>query len=105
KRPQMGAIAERHSDYIVATTDNPRSENAADIIDDIAAGLTQRDKLTIINDRAAAIAWAIENATDNDVVLIAGKGHEGYQEIAGQRRPFSDYAVAQAALHARKGAA
>ncbi len=105
KRPQMGAIAERHSDYIVATTDNPRSENAADIIDDIAAGLTQRDKLTIINDRAAAIAWAIENAADNDVVLIAGKGHEDYQEIAGQRRPFSDFAIARAALHARKGAA
>ena len=105
KRPQMGAAAERHGDQVVVTTDNPRSEDAAAIIDDIVAGLSQQDKLTVIEDRAAAIAWAIENAADNDVVLVAGKGHEDYQEIAGQRMRFSDYALAESALTAREGAA
>lgn len=105
KRPQMGAAAERHGDQVVVTTDNPRSEDAAAIIDDIVAGLSQQDKLTVIEDRAAAIAWAIENAADNDVVLVAGKGHEDYQEIAGQRTRFSDYALAESALAAREGAA
>ena len=105
KRPQMGAAAERHGDQVVVTTDNPRSEDAAAIIDDIVAGLSQQDKLTVIEDRAAAIAWAIENAADNDVVLVAGKGHEDYQEITGQRTRFSDYALAESALAAREGAA
>lgn len=105
KRPQMGAAAERHGDQVVVTTDNPRSEDAATIIDDIVAGLSQQDKLTIIEDRAAAIAWAIKNAADNDVVLVAGKGHEDYQEIAGQRTRFSDYALAESALAARESAA
>ena len=105
KRPEMGAAAERHGDHVVVTTDNPRSEDAAAIIDDIVAGLSQQDKLTVIEDRAAAIAWAIENAADNDVVLVAGKGHEDYQEIAGQRMRFSDYALAESALTAREGAA
>jgi UDP-N-acetylmuramyl tripeptide synthase len=90
---------------VVVTTDNPRSEDAAAIIDDIVAGISQRDRLTVIEDRAAAIAWAIENAADNDVVLIAGKGHEGSQEVAGQRTRFSDYAVAESALAAREGSA
>jgi len=105
KRPQMGAAAERHGDQVVVTTDNPRSEDAASIIDDIVAGLSQQDNLTIIEDRATAIAWAIENAADNDLILVAGKGHEDYQEIAGQRTRFSDYALAESALAAREGAA
>jgi UDP-N-acetylmuramoyl-L-alanyl-D-glutamate--2,6-diaminopimelate ligase len=67
--------------------------------------MSQEDGPTIIEDRAAAIAWAIENAEDNDVVLVAGKGHEDYQEIAGQRRRFSDYALAESALAAREGGA
>jgi UDP-N-acetylmuramoyl-L-alanyl-D-glutamate--2,6-diaminopimelate ligase len=104
KRPQMGAVAGRLSDHIVVTTDNPRSEDAAAIIDDIVAGLPKRDKLTIIEDRAAAIAWATRNAADNDVVLVAGKGHEDYQEAGGQRTRFSDYAVAASALAAREHA-
>ena len=105
KRPEMGAAAERHGDHVVVTTDNPRSEDAAAIIDDIVAGLSQQDKLTVIEDRAAAIAWAIKNAADNDVVLVAGKGHEDYQEVAGQRTHFSDYALAESALAAREGTA
>ena len=105
KRPQMATVAERRADLVVVTTDNPRSEDAAAIIDDIVAGISRRDDLTVIEDRAAAIAWAVENAADNDVVLIAGKGHEGSQEVAGERTRFSDYAVAESALAAREGSA
>ena len=105
KRPQMGVAAEKHSDQVVVTTDNPRNEDALAIIEDIVAGLSQPDLATIIEDRAAAIAWAIERAADNDVVLVAGKGHEDYQEVAGQRTRFSDYGVAESALVAREGAA
>jgi UDP-N-acetylmuramoyl-L-alanyl-D-glutamate--2,6-diaminopimelate ligase len=104
KRPQMGEAAEQHSDHVVITTDNPRSENAQVIIDDILTGTAHADKVTIIEDRAAAIAWAIDQAFDDDVVLIAGKGHEDYQESNGERVAFSDYAVAQKALAAKEGA-
>jgi len=104
KRPQMGKAAEQHSDHIIVTTDNPRSEDAAAIIDEILSGLTHVDEATIIEDRAAAIAWAIEQAREHDVVLVAGKGHEDYQESNGGRIAFSDYAVAQKALAAKEGA-
>jgi UDP-N-acetylmuramoyl-L-alanyl-D-glutamate--2,6-diaminopimelate ligase len=104
KRPQMGEVAERHSDHVIITTDNPRSEDARAIIDDILDGLAHADEATVIEDRAAAIAWAIEQARDHDVVLIAGKGHECYQESNGERIAFSDYAVAQQALAAKEGA-
>ncbi len=104
KRPQMGKAAEQNSDHVVITTDNPRSEGAQIIIGDILAGTAHADKVTIIEDRAAAIAWAIGQAHDDDVVLIAGKGHEDYQESNGERVAFSDYAVAQKALAAKEGA-
>ncbi len=104
KRPQMGEVAERYSDRVVITTDNPRSEDAQNIIVDILAGLSHVDEATVIEDRAAAIAWAIEQARDHDVVLIAGKGHENYQELNGERVAFSDYAVAQKALAVNEGA-
>jgi UDP-N-acetylmuramoyl-L-alanyl-D-glutamate--2,6-diaminopimelate ligase len=104
KRPQMGEAAERLSDRVVVTTDNPRSEDSQLIIDDILAGLSRADQVTVIEDRAAAIAWAVEQAGDDDVLLIAGKGHEDYQESSGKRIAFSDYAVAQKALAAKKGA-
>lgn len=104
KRPQMGEAAGQYSDHVVITTDNPRSENAQVIIDDILAGTRQTDEVTVIEDRAAAIAWVIGQACDNDVVLIAGKGHEDYQELNGERIAFSDYAVAQQALAAKEGA-
>ena len=101
KRPQMAAVAERLADRVVITTDNPRSEDAAQIIDQIVAGLSQADAATIIEDRAAAIAWAVSNAAADDVVLIAGKGHENYQEVNGKRRAFSDLGVATVAANTK----
>ena len=105
KRPQMGGVAERHADRVVVTSDNPRGEDPAAIIDDILQGIgarpdkgAQRDDetpaVTVIEDRAAAIAWAIDNAGDDDAVLVAGKGHESYQIVAGERIAFSDYGAA-----------
>jgi UDP-N-acetylmuramoyl-L-alanyl-D-glutamate--2,6-diaminopimelate ligase len=103
KRPQMGKAAERQSDRFVITTDNPRSEDPSAIVDDIVAGLAHPEQATVIEDRAAAIAWAIDGAVEQDVVLVAGKGHEAYQEAHGERTPFSDYAVAMQALAAKEG--
>jgi UDP-N-acetylmuramoyl-L-alanyl-D-glutamate--2,6-diaminopimelate ligase len=101
KRPQMGAAAERHADCIVITNDNPRGEDPRQIVDQIVAGLARPERATIIEDRAAAIAWVIAQAADDDVVLLAGKGHEEYQEADGVRAPFSDVHLAAAALAAR----
>jgi UDP-N-acetylmuramoyl-L-alanyl-D-glutamate--2,6-diaminopimelate ligase len=101
KRPQMGRAAERLAHRIVVTSDNPRDEAPAAIIDEIVAGLAQPARATVIEDRAAAIAWAIRAADPDDVVLVAGKGHEHYQVIGDKRLEFSDYAVAQANLAAR----
>ena len=100
KRPQMGALAERHADRVVVTSDNPRSEHPAAIISDIVAGFSDAGRATVIEDRAAAIAWAIGNAADTDVVLIAGKGHEDYQIIGDERISFSDYGAALGNLSA-----
>jgi UDP-N-acetylmuramoyl-L-alanyl-D-glutamate--2,6-diaminopimelate ligase len=89
KRPLMGEVAERLADAVVLTSDNPRGESPAAILAQIAAGM--RAPATAIEpDRAAAIALAADRAAPADVVLIAGKGHEDYQEIAGRRLPFSD---------------
>ncbi len=103
KRPLMGAIAERDADAVVLTSDNPRSEAPAAILADIAAGLRQRSAATVMQDRRAAIAQTIAAADARDVILIAGKGHEDYQEIAGVKQPFSDVAEAERAL-AQRGA-
>lgn len=94
KRPQMGRIAERFADQVVVTNDNPRSEAPMGIIDAILAGMSEPQRATVIEDRAAAIAWAIASANDNDSVLIAGKGHENYQLIGSERLDFSDYGAA-----------
>jgi UDP-N-acetylmuramoyl-L-alanyl-D-glutamate--2,6-diaminopimelate ligase len=104
KRPEMGKAAEHLADRVVITDDNPRCEDADAIISDIVAGLAHPERATIIEDRAAAIAWTIEQAVDADVILIAGKGHEDYQESRGKRVPFSDYAIAEKALTVRGGA-
>jgi UDP-N-acetylmuramoyl-L-alanyl-D-glutamate--2,6-diaminopimelate ligase len=97
KRPVMGATAARLADRVVVTSDNPRSEDPLQIILQVKGDT----KSAIEPDRARAIELAIASAALDDVVLIAGKGHEDYQEIAGRRLPFSDAAVARAALEAR----
>jgi len=103
KRPLMGKLVERLADRAVITSDNPRGEDPQKIIDEILAGFTNSDEATVIEERAAAIAWTIAQAYPGDVVLIAGKGHEDYQEVAGERRPFSDYALAAAAAKLKEG--
>jgi UDP-N-acetylmuramoyl-L-alanyl-D-glutamate--2,6-diaminopimelate ligase len=100
KRPQMGFAAARRADRIVLTSDNPRGEDPLAIIEALRRGVAR--ECAVEPDRARAIEAAIAGAGEADVVLIAGKGHEDYQEIAGQRLPFSDAAVAGAAL-ARRG--
>ena len=107
KRPLMGAAAAAAADRLVLTSDNPRSEDPDAILAEIAAGIpaTQCDRMQVIADRRAAIGHAIGQADAADTVLIAGKGHERWQEIAGVRWPFDDAEVARAALAARGGAA
>jgi UDP-N-acetylmuramoyl-L-alanyl-D-glutamate--2,6-diaminopimelate ligase len=100
KRPLMGEIATRLADAAVITSDNPRGEAPQAIIDAIAAG-AQPGRYRVEPDRRRAIAEAIGAARPGDVVLIAGKGHERYQEIAGLRHPFSDRDEAQQALARR----
>jgi len=108
KRPLMGAVAGRLSDLILITSDNPRSENPARIIEEIQRGLTpdtRRDssqRLVTVVDRLEAITTAIELARPGDLVLIAGKGHEKYQVIGTQVLPFDDVAVARKALSRRR---
>lgn len=101
KRPMMGAIAARHADHVVVTSDNPRSEKAEVIISQVLLGLTGHASLTVQVDRAQAIADALTQAAASDVVLVAGKGHEDYQEVAGKRLPFSDMDHVRRALAAR----
>ncbi len=90
KRPQMGSVAEAYADAIVLTTDNSRSEPTDQIIRDIQKGIANQQKVTVILDRAEAIAHAIKQAGSRDMVLIAGKGHEDYLEIQGKKIPFDD---------------
>jgi UDP-N-acetylmuramoyl-L-alanyl-D-glutamate--2,6-diaminopimelate ligase len=101
KRPLMGRLAERLADRVVVTTDNPRRESPTKIISEILAGFRSVARVTVIEDRSAAIAWAVRQAGPLDVVLIAGKGHEDYQEVGTRRHAFSDLALATAAANAR----
>jgi UDP-N-acetylmuramoyl-L-alanyl-D-glutamate--2,6-diaminopimelate ligase len=102
KRPQMGAIAGRLADRVVVTSDNPRSEDPEVIASAVVRGIreTSNRHWSIENDRRVAIAGAIATAKAGDVVLIAGKGHETYQERNLERTPFSDALVSAAALDA-----
>ena len=90
KRPEMAREAEKLADEIIVTDDNPRTENPELIVRDIVAGFAAPDAVRIIHDRAEAIHAAVAQAGPEDLVLVAGKGHETYQEINGQRLPFSD---------------
>lgn len=98
KRPLMAAAAEKCADRVVVTNDNPRSENAASIIGQIMQGFEQPGAVHVEADRARAIAHAIGAAQAGDVVLVAGKGHENYQDVAGVKLPFSDKSQAELAL-------
>jgi UDP-N-acetylmuramoyl-L-alanyl-D-glutamate--2,6-diaminopimelate ligase len=102
KRAQMARSAEQQADRLVFTSDNPRSESPQAIVEAMLGGLSQPDRAVVEIDRARAIAHAVTQASPNDVVLIAGKGHESYQEIAGVRLPFSDEGQAREALSQRR---
>ena len=106
KRPLMGALAQRLAQRVVITTDNPRFEAPAFILLQIVAGLpVSQHGVKVIENRRAAIRTAVREADASDVILIAGKGHEDYQDIAGVKHPFSDVDEALAALALRGGAA
>jgi UDP-N-acetylmuramoyl-L-alanyl-D-glutamate--2,6-diaminopimelate ligase len=98
KRPEMGAVAARLADRLVVTSDNPRGEPAQQIIREVQAGIPTTAPLHLEVERGRAIRWAIRHAGPDDLVLIAGKGHENYQEIEGVRHPFSDHEHATSAL-------
>jgi UDP-N-acetylmuramoyl-L-alanyl-D-glutamate--2,6-diaminopimelate ligase len=98
KRPLMGEVATRLADVVVLTSDNPRSEDPLAIIEEVRAGAGGSQRLNVEPDRAAAIRVAINGAEPGDVVVIAGKGHETGQEIAGVVHPFDDHDVARAAM-------
>ena len=95
----MGRVAERLADYAIVTSDNPRTEPPGQIIDDILNAMG--DGTPAISDRAEAIMHAINNAGSDDIVLIAGKGHENYQVIGDETIPFSDSGIAKECLAAR----
>jgi UDP-N-acetylmuramoyl-L-alanyl-D-glutamate--2,6-diaminopimelate ligase len=100
----MAEMAEQFAENLIVTDDNPRTESAEDIIRQIVLGVADTRKLTVERDRAKAIALAISGAVAGDVVLIAGKGHENYQDINGRKLAFSDVAQARLALQARRKA-
>jgi UDP-N-acetylmuramoyl-L-alanyl-D-glutamate--2,6-diaminopimelate ligase len=98
KRPLMGRIAEQLADAVIVTDDNPRTEDAARIVQDIREGMQQPDRAAVIHDRAAAIRQAFRHSGPDDVVLIAGKGHETYQIVGQTQLEFSDAVQAQSLL-------
>jgi len=100
KRPRMAKVAEEFADYVIVTSDNPRTERPMDIINEIIAGFENPNspKITVEQDRKKAIELAIKTAQKDDIVLIAGKGHETYQVIGTQKFDFSDKAVAEERL-------
>jgi UDP-N-acetylmuramoyl-L-alanyl-D-glutamate--2,6-diaminopimelate ligase len=100
KRAQMGEIAEHWADHVIITDDNPRYENGLDIVHDILAGC-RSTKVEVIQNREQAIHKVISSAAKNDCIVIAGKGHEQYQESNGVQLPFSDRQVVIDALHRR----
>lgn len=102
KRPMMAAAAQQQADEVVLTSDNPRSEDPLLILKQMQQGLSSMDQVKVIADRALAIECAIEAAQVKDVILLAGKGHEDYQEVMGVKHPFSDVLHAQRAVQMRR---
>ena len=102
KRAAMAAVAEAGADRVIVTDDNPRGENGDAIVAEILTGFREPARHRVLRDRRAAIHMAIGAAATGDVVLLAGKGHEPCQEIAGVKHPFDDLAEARAALEARR---
>jgi UDP-N-acetylmuramoyl-L-alanyl-D-glutamate--2,6-diaminopimelate ligase len=98
KRPLMAQVAERLADAVLVTDDNPRSEAPEQILADIRAGFANPEAVAFVPGRGLAIAQLIAGAAADDVVVLAGKGHEDYQEINGERQPFSDLDEAAKAL-------
>lgn len=98
KRPLMGASAEHYADEVVLTSDNPRSEHNTDIVAGILQGIKCQDSVHIEHDRAKAIRYALSQANQKDIVLVAGKGHEAYQDVAGVKLPYSDEQVVVSCL-------
>lgn len=98
KRPLMGQIAENEADQVIITDDNPRTENHQSIVADILAGCRQPQNIRVELDRKAAIVYAVSHAGSKDIVLVAGKGHEAYQEIDHIKYPFSDTLIVSEVL-------
>jgi UDP-N-acetylmuramoyl-L-alanyl-D-glutamate--2,6-diaminopimelate ligase len=102
----MGKVTAKYSDYLYVTSDNPRTENPDAILADIVPGLKEvnypREQYELIADRKKAIQKAIEGAGPKDVILIAGKGHETYQDVMGVKHDFDDRLVAKAAIRGRE---
>jgi UDP-N-acetylmuramoyl-L-alanyl-D-glutamate--2,6-diaminopimelate ligase len=101
KRPLMAEIAEKHANKIIVTDDNPRTEASEAIIKQILSGFSSNAEVVVESDRALAIDYAITHADEKDVVLIAGKGHEEYQDVGGNRMVFSDVKQARVSLNKR----
>jgi UDP-N-acetylmuramoyl-L-alanyl-D-glutamate--2,6-diaminopimelate ligase len=98
KRPMMGEAANRLSDVVIVTSDNPRTENPVEIIKEIMVGIDDKSKTIVIEDRKEAINHAIKIAEKDDIIFIAGKGHEEYQIIGETKFPFSDQKVVRDAI-------
>ncbi len=99
KRPKMGRIAAALSDYCIVTSDNPRTEEPMDIIDDILIGMKNtKTPYTVIENRAQAIKFAVQNAQKDDIIVLAGKGHETYQIIGKTKNHFDEREIVLEAL-------
>jgi len=99
KRPLMGNIAATHSDHVIITNDNPRLEDPHQIIEEILAGISKKNDVLVEQDRKLAISSAIKQARPGDIILVAGKGHETYQQIGETKVPFSDVDIVQELLN------